>query len=57
MKNKRQKLKEKLELKGIEVKEPEFEPIEEPKELPLCPYCAYPLQEDMKSCPVCKTQR
>ena len=53
MEIKRKKLKEELELKGIEVKEPEFEQIKEPKELPLCSYCANPLLDDVVSCPVC----
>jgi hypothetical protein len=57
MEVKRRKLKEKLVFQGKETLDTLLEPIEEPKELTLCSYCAYPLQEDVETCPVCGTQR
>lgn len=57
MEAKRRKLKDKLEIQGEKTLNTLFEPIEEPKELTLCSYCAYPLQEDVEICPVCGTQR
>ena len=57
MEVKRRKLKDKLGIQGDETLDTFFEPIEEPKELTLCFYCAYPLQEDVETCPVCGTQR
>ena len=57
MEVKRRKLKDKLGIQVDETSNILFEPIEEPRELTLCSYCAYPLQEDIETCPVCGTQR
>ena len=57
MEVKRQKLKDKLGIQGNETSKTLVEPIEEPKELTLCFYCAYPLEEDVEICPKCGTQR